>query len=166
MLNAKEAAAALGFTEGSLSVLRSRGTGCPFYRAEDYRVYYDERDIATYLKIGPGKRTKAPARMHTIRVMKNGDLHSIQRRAGETLQQAVDLLAMYPSFAGCTFKEAPEVEIEKGQRERLFLTFDKYAPQLRDAFVQSVTGKTPALQQAGANNAKKVFARIVREALK
>ena len=166
MLNAKEAAAALGVSEGSLSVLRSRGTGCPFYRRDDYRVFYDERDIAAHLNMGVGKRSKAPARIHTIRVMKDGELHSIQRRAGETLQQAADTLAMYPSFAGCTFKEAPEVQIDKGQRERLFLMFDKYAPQLRDAFVQSVTGTTPASQQAGANTARKVFGMFVREALK
>lgn len=165
MLNTQQAAELLGISAATLTVLRSKGVGCPFYK-EGNRVYYDERDIAAHAKIACAAQSPTTRRLHTIRVMKGGELHSIQRRAGETLQQAADLLAMYPSFVGCTFKEAPEVPIDKGQRERLFLMFDKHVEELKAAFVQAAAGPNPAAQNAGINAARKVFGQIVREALK
>lgn len=164
MLTAQQAADALGVTYASLSVTRSRGTGCPFYKQGNV-VAYDPRDIEAHRTLGPERGT-APRRMFAIKVYRAGALVGIQYRAAESLQKAAERLRLYPSFAGCTFKEVLEADIQPGERERLFIEFDRHTPQMREAFLNAVNGPTANARQAGTNAAKRIFRQIVKEALK
>lgn len=120
MISAKAAAERLGVQEGTLAVLRSAGSGMPFY-TEAGRVLYDEDDVKEYPAIKETMRSDGQARrnIYSFKIYRGRELVTVLRRKGATLETAVASLMLYPSLQGCNVKLSEPLKVKADHREKL-----------------------------------------------
>lgn len=166
LIDTQKAAEYLGRNIDAMTVLRSRGTGCPYVRGER-GVLYDTRDLDVYRRVSRSNvRGPAAVRVYSLQVFRDGELLTVIKRRGQSLAAVVEQLMLFPSFQGCSVKESPSAKVSPSLGDKLRAEFAAVKSELKAAFMQSATGSTPGRCRAGDIKADRLIDRAIRKAMK